>query len=120
MSEKKFMIQDFVAVEAEKISDTVKDLIADGYRVTQICATNKGEKGIELLYSFDKDHVLKNLRVMVPENGEISSISDVCWAAFIYENELHDLFGIDFRHLALDYGGHFFRISEKTPWNPQK
>jgi hypothetical protein len=32
---------------------------------------------------------------------------------------MHDLFGITFRNLALDYGGHFFKIAEKTPWNPK-
>jgi len=119
MSDKKYMVQDFVPVDAGKILETVKDIKEDGYRLVQLCATKK-DGYIEMMYSFDRDHVLKNMKINVPENEEIESISDIYWAAFIYENEMHDLFGVKFRHLALDYGGNFFKVSESTPWNPKQ
>jgi ech hydrogenase subunit D len=63
--------------------------------------------------------VLLNLKLEVKEGQEVASISDIVWHAFIYENEMHDLFGVTFKNLALDYGGHFFKTSEPTPWNPK-
>ncbi len=119
MSDKKYMVQEFVAVESATLLEYMKDIKAEGYRLAQICAMKK-EGDIELIYSFDKDHLMRNIRVIVPENQEIESISDIYWYAFIYENEMHDLFGVKFRHLALDYGGNFFKVSEPTPWNPKE
>jgi len=99
--------------------EKVMDLISDGYRLVQICGTKTGD-GFELLYSFDKDHELLNFKMNIEEGQEVTSITRICWPAFIYENEIRDLFGIIFKHSELDYGGHFFRISEPTPWNPKK
>jgi hypothetical protein len=33
---------------------------------------------------------------------------------------MQDLFGVKIKHMALNYGGHFFKVSEPTPWNPKK
>ena len=118
MSDKKYMIQNFVPVLASELTAKVKELKADGYRLGHACCTKAGG-GFEIMYSFDKDHVLLNLKLAVDEGQEVASISDVIWHAFIYENEMHDLFGVTFKNLALDYGGHFFKIAEPTPWNPK-
>ena len=56
---------------------------------------------------------------MVPEDMELQSITGEIWSAFIYENEMHDLFGIKFKNLELDYQGNFFRVAQKTPWNTE-
>ena len=50
----------------------------------------------------------------------VESITGTYWPAFIYENEMHDLFGIKFMHMELDYEGNFFKVAEPTPWNPKK
>ena len=111
-------IQNFISIEPAQLLEKVQDLKAEGYRLGQACC-NKDSEGFELTYSFDKDHVLLNLRVIVPEEEEIMSITGVYWAAFIYENEMQDLFGVKFKHMALNYGGHFFKVSQPTPWNPK-
>ena len=116
--EKKYKIQNFLPVTASELLEKVQDLIADGYRLGQACCT-KVENGLEILYSFDKDHVLLNLKMTIAEDQEVTSITGVCWPAFIYENEMHDLFGVSFKNSALDYGGHFFKVVEPTPWNPK-
>ena len=82
---------------------TAEALRADGYRMVQICGVTR-EGSTEVLYSFDRDHRLANY-----------------WAAFVYENEVHDLFGVEFEDSKLDYKGNFFRMSAKTPWKgPEK
>jgi len=118
MAERKDLIQDIQAIEASDLLAAVADVKSAGYRLGQACAT-KTEGGIEVLYTFEKDVTLKNLKVSIEDkNPELQSISGIYWAAFIYENEMHDLFGVTFKNLALDYGGHFFKIASETPWNP--
>ena len=119
MTDKKYMVQDFSAVEPANLLSTVRDLKGEGYRLVQICGTLK-ENGVEVMYSFDLDHISKNLKVLIPQEESIESISGEYWPAFVYENEVHDLFGITFKHLALDFGGKFYKVSEPTPWNPKK
>ena len=97
----------------------VRGMKKDGYRLLQICATKVSE-GFEILYSFDKEHELTNLKLTIPEEEEVQSVTGEYWGAFIYENEMHDLFGIKIVNNELDYGGNFFKVSEPTPWNPKK
>lgn len=108
-----------IPVEASDILNKARSMKAEGYRLLQICATKVSE-GFEILYSFDKDHELTHIRLTIPEEEEVQSITGEYWGAFIYENEMHDLFGIKIVNSELDYGGHFFKVSQPTPWNPKK
>lgn len=102
-------------IEPTELVETAHNLKAEGYRMVQICAT-KIPEAFELTYSFDKDHELYNYRVVVREGQELMSITDSYFAAFVYENEMKDLFGIDIKHIALDFQGNFFITNEATPW----
>ena len=97
----------------------IRGMKKEGFRLVQICATKVSE-GFEILYSFDKEHELTNLKLTIPEEEEVQSITGEYWGAFIYENEMHDLFGIKIINNELDYGGNFFKVAEPTPWNPKK
>ena len=113
--EKKYLVQDFRKITPDQLLAVVRQFKEEGYRFGQACAIARDEE-TELIYSFDKDHVLTNLRVFVKEGEEVESITKEYWSAFIYENELNDLFGIKFLHNALDYGGNFYKVAEPTPW----
>ena len=120
MSEAKHLIQDITNIEASELLGVMQDLNTQGYRLSQACAANTKE-GMEVWYSLDKgDHVLKNYILKVPEDMTLQSITATYWYAFIYENEMQDLFGIKFKNSALDYGGKFFKLSEETPWKPKE
>lgn len=112
--------QMIINVEPSQLLDKVVYLKEGGYRMVQICATVV-EDAFELSYSFDKDCNLVNLRVVLPQDEEILSITGVYWPAFIYENEMKDLFGVKIKHMSAgtDYDGKFFRVAQKTPWNPK-
>jgi ech hydrogenase subunit D len=107
---------EFVQITSTQLVEKVQDLLADGYRLGQACCTEIGSE-FELMYSFDKDYTLLNLQFRISKEEEVMSITNVGWSAFIYENEIQDLFGIKFKHSVLDYGGHFFKLHEPTPWN---
>lgn len=87
----------------------------EGYRLIQICAV-KVSDGYELTYSFGKEYDILNLRMTISQGTEIISISNIYEPAFLYENEIHDLFGIQIKLITLDYKGNFYRINEKTPF----
>lgn len=107
--------QCFEDVPYGSIATRASDLKKSGYRMVQICGIpGKGET--QLIYSFDLDGGLLNIRTSIPDGTEIGSITPQYWSAFVYENEIHDLFGVEFKDLTVDYKGSFFRLSEKTPW----
>jgi ech hydrogenase subunit D len=87
-----------------------------GHRLVQICCV-AGNENLEVTYSFDKEYAMSNLRVVLPRNDAVvPSITSVYLAAFTYENELQDLFGINVTDMALNFKGNFYRLAQKTPF----
>lgn len=110
-----YKIQDIIETNSEELIAKVTGFKNADRRLGQICGTRvKG--GTELLYSFDKDNTLINLRLMVNDDEAVPSITELYWPAFIYENEIHDLFGVKFNESKLDFEGRFFRLAMPTPW----
>lgn len=91
----------------------------DGCRLVQICATTL-EKGYELTYSFGAEYDITHLRFQLPRGSGIVSISNIFEPAFLYENEIQDLFGIEFEMMTLDYKGNFYRIKDKAPFRQKE
>jgi len=114
-----FEQQEIINITKEELLSRVTPLFKDGYRLVQICCTRLDKLIID--YTFDKDYKFLGLRIELPlEGAELSSITDVYFAAFAYENELHDLFGIKVIGNKVDFGGKFYRINEKTPFNKKQ
>lgn len=108
--------QNHVALPVDALLAKVRELRALSWRLVQIGATPAGET-LELNYSFDRSGELLNLRVTVPATGaRVPSISGVYWCAFIYENELHDLFRVQIDGIAVDYHGKFYRTTVPFPF----
>jgi len=108
--------------DGELITITLSDLVPkvlqmkhDGYRLAQICAVRTKE-GYELSYSFAKEYDMVNLRLASGEDDEVTSISDIYEPAFLYENEMVDLFGVKIKLISLDYQGKLYRIAKETPF----
>jgi ech hydrogenase subunit D len=94
----------------------VAELFAEGYRLVQIgCSTLPD--AYELSYSFDREYRFKNLRFTVAEGEEVPSISVIYPGAFLYENEIHDLFGVVITHIAVDYRGTLYRTALSAPFS---
>lgn len=111
--------QKIIPVDTQGLVGKAQELKASGFRLVQIGCTRLDQ--FELNYSFDKDYEFINLRLVVPSNDqEIPSISGVYLAAFLYENELHDLFGLKIKNIAVDYQGNFYRTAIKWPFSEQK
>ena len=118
MTEKKYLIQDIVPAEAADLLSIAQDTKTAGYRLGQACATVAGDE-LEVLYSFVKDNILKNYKIHIDAKApELQSVTAIYPYAFIYENEMHDLFGIEFKNLALDYNGKYIVLPKTAPCNP--
>ena len=87
----------------------------EGHRFVQVLAVNT-EAGIDVQYTFMKDGVLEvfTIKGVTPEIP-IPSITDRFIAAFVFENEIHDLFGVNVRNIAIDFGGNFYATAQPTP-----
>ena len=108
--------QPLEALEAAGLPARAAALKDDGWRLVQVCCTSQPDGRYELSYSFDKAGKFLSLRCYVPREGAaVPSITPSYLAAFAYENELQDLFGVKVSGLLVDYQGKFYRIKGKTP-----
>ncbi|KAF5053398.1 Respiratory-chain NADH dehydrogenase, 30 Kd subunit [anaerobic digester metagenome] len=79
------------------------------------CAAVEGT--YEITYSFeDRDHRFVHLRIVVEPGATIPSVTPVYWGAFVYENEIHDLYGITVTDINIDFGGHFYTTKVPFPF----
>ena len=88
----------------------------NGNRLVQIGCTKIGDD-FEILYVFDEDYKLTNYRITVKQADEIPSISGVYFGAFVYENEIHDLYGIHVTGINIDFKGTFYKTAIKHPFS---
>ena len=109
------MTTEFVNVNPENVIDESQKLKFAGYHLMQQCATRVPD-AFELIYTFGKDLEVKQLKITLPEENEISSITSIFPCAFIYENEMHDLFGVKIKMINIDYEGKLYRTAIETPF----
>jgi len=99
---------------AQLVAEVTK-LKAEGYRLVTMSSVQTGQDAMEIIYHFDKDLKLKNLRLPLQKGGSIPSISGVLFTAFLVENEIKDQFGVTFDGLVLDYQGKLLNETVQTP-----
>ena len=106
---------EFTLTTVESIPELAASRKAEGWRFIQILAVNT-EKGIDLVYSFMKENVLVNHEIKgIQKETTIPSITDQFIAAFVFENEIHDLFGVSISDIAIDFEGNFYALAQKEP-----
>lgn len=110
--------QEIIPIEKHDLVRRVAEFFANGYRLVQIgCSTL--QSGYELNYSFDKDNRFTNLRVTLIPDEAVPSISVIYPNAFLYENEIHDLFGVVVKNISIDYRGTLYRTAIKAPFSTE-
>ena len=109
--------QNILPATPATLVDLARERHVQGWRLVQICATTLGDT-MQLDYAFDRHGTYEVLRLSLPSAApRLASISGVYWAAFIYENELHDLFGIEVEGMAIDFKGTFYKTMVKYPFS---
>lgn len=102
-------------IEIARLIGRVEAFRKEGYRLVQVNCSKVGEQ-FEINYSFEKDYRFENVRIIIPPDTEVPSITGMYWGAFVYENEMHDLYGVRVRGINIDYGGNFIRTSIPFPF----
>lgn len=106
--ELKILAPDQITIKAHSLRNK-------GARLSQICSV-RTKGGYDLLYSYVLGDLFKNYKVSISENAEIESITAIFPNAFLYENEMSELFGIKIKYIALDYKNKLYDISVETPF----
>lgn len=104
----------FTPLTVDGLSGLAAERKRDGWRFVQILAT-KTDDGFDLVYSFMKDGHLENFVMGIQKDTVVPSITDQFLAAFVFENEIHDLFGVTVKGIAIDFGGNFYKLAQKEP-----
>ncbi len=115
-------------IPVSALLEAAQRMRSEGWRLVHIACTRLVADQ-EVSYCFDRDgqslgapdaavlHGMHTLRVRLPMvDPELPSISPFYWPAFLYENEMHDLFGIAVKGMAVDFHGHFYTTMIPTPY----
>lgn len=99
------------------LSDLVKrarEFKSEGYRLVQLLPKMQEDDRITLIYTFGKLNELINLKIVNVVKGltKVPSITSIFVCAFVFENEAHDLFGVQITGNSLDFHGHFYNFAE--------
>lgn len=115
------MLNDMKNTGRANLLQEVSMLKTLGYRLSAVSCEKEGEN-FELLYHFDNDYNMKNLKYVYDDNKPLISISGIYPSAFLIENEYQDLYGFTFEGLTIDYKGNLYLTPEgpKTPLSGQK
>lgn len=106
--------QDFRSIPLDKLIDTCKERKNEGYRLAQLCPKLERDDSITLIYTFVKESEMINYKVSGIKKGvtEVPSVTELFIAAFVFENEAHDLFGVNIVGNLIDFQGKFYSFAE--------
>lgn len=110
------MLTDVKEIELAQLHAEVFAMQRSGHRFVTMTCADTGE-AFDVLYHFDKEYRMQHLRLRLPRDQALPSISDVFFAAVLIENEIKDMFGIDVQGMAIDYKG-LFLLAEDAPKAP--
>ena len=111
-------------MDSQAFLDRVGAYQRDGWRLaiintTSILPAEGVEEGaFDVSWSFAKDTRLEHLRERVLPGEEVPSISAFFGAAFLYENEMRELFGVNVTGIALDLKGQLYKTATIVPFSP--
>lgn len=106
--------QDFRSIPLGKLIDTCKERKNEGYRLAQLCPKLERDDSITLIYTFVKESEMINYKVSGIKKGvtEVPSVTELFIAAFVFENEAHDLFGVNVVGNLIDFQGKFYSFAD--------
>ncbi len=111
------MIENLVEITSDQLLAEVQKCKYDGYRFVTTTSVDNGDDTIDIVYHFDIDYKMKNLKITVKKDEEVPSISKVYFSALLVENEIKELFGVNITGILVDYGGHML-LSEEELGSP--
>jgi ech hydrogenase subunit D len=113
-------------MDSSSLLDRVARYRRDGWRLAVINATavlaagddpSAPGDGYDVSWSFARGAELEHLRERLEPGEAVPSIASAYPAAFLYENELRELFGIEVTGLEVDLHGELYRTAARVPFS---
>lgn len=111
----------FTEIAREDLLKVAQARHEEGCRFVQMLCTAT-ETGIDLVYTFMREgegcaYELENVQIsgIDPKVDEIPSVTEYFLSAFPFENEAHDLFGVNVKGIAIDFAGGFYKVAMDSP-----
>ena len=113
-------------MDATAFLKRVEQFRQDGCRLVLINAcslvpkTAEEEGAVDLAWTFERAGALEHLREqVVPGRDEVPSVSASFPFAFLYENEIAELFGVKITGCNVDFKGQLYQTTSKVPMSPK-
>jgi ech hydrogenase subunit D len=103
--------QSIVPIAPGDLLVQVDALRSSGWRLVQVLCVG-GTEGAELTYSFGLELEMRSLRLSVPAEESLPSITSLYPGAFLYENEIRDLFGVSIERIRADWQGRVYDTAD--------
>ncbi len=112
--------QETIEVTLQTLASEVQKQKDLGSRLVQICCARIGD-AFELHYSFEHEATgspfkFTDLKLVTDGSSPIGSVTGIYFAAFGYENEIADLYGLKVEGNVLDFKGTFITTSVQYPF----
>ena len=101
-------------ITPEQLINETQAMFDADYRLVTATCVDEIEQ-FRIIYSFDRETELVNLEVAIGKQDELPSISGVYLCAFLVENEIKELFGVNISNIAVDLGGRLYMIEGTDP-----
>lgn len=111
------MIENVIEITKDRLLSEVQNMNYNNYRFVTASCVDNGDDTLDVYYHFDKDLEMKNLLVKIKKGEELQSISKIYFCAFLVENEMKELFGLNITNIVVDYGGRLL-LSDNAPDSP--
>ena len=113
------MQQNFQSIKLNEVFATAQAEHGRGARFVQMLCVN-AESGIDLVYSYrgtpEEGYPVRNYCVAgVGPEDHVQSVTSLYLSAFPFENEAHDLFGVQVDGNAIDFRGNFYKLATDKP-----
>jgi len=103
-------------VEASGLLAEVDAFRNADWRIVQVLCVARPD-GAEITYSFGKGLELRSLRIVAPARGAVPSITSLYPGAFLYENEIRDLYGVRVERIRSDWEGKVLDVAGDRPFS---
>lgn len=102
------MIENLKEIQINDLQREVAELKNQGYRLVTMSSCDNRNDTFDVFYHFDKNYETVNLKITVTKEDVIPSITNLYFCAFLVENEIKELYAINFKDIVIDFGGRMY------------
>jgi len=112
-------------MDSQGFLDKVRGYEADGWRLILVNATplraaaDVAEGTCDLSWSFERHDALEHICERVAPGQSVPSIQSIYGFAFLYENEIRELFGVEVTDMLVDFKGELYKTDTRVPFSPK-